>query len=146
MKKLFAIAFLLWACTAVAHPINDEMFERLFEAKLKMMQDELDLTKHQVNEFAPIYKEYNKEIQKVREQAWEKRKNAPKDTPKDAAKLMRLRADSRIDMLKIQKKYYSQFEKVLTAKQILKFDHAETKIQKKITEHFKKFQKKGRKQ
>ncbi|MGM9803404.1 MAG: Spy/CpxP family protein refolding chaperone [Muribaculaceae bacterium] len=111
---------------------NNEQKERFFIAKMKMVQQELNLTEAQTNSFTPIYRAYNNEMSNIFDNYRAKEHNMPKATVAQAEKVVNERINMKSDILKLQKRYYSKFAKVLTAEQLLRFEDAERKIQFQI--------------
>ena len=109
-----------------------EQKEKFFMAKMKIIQQELNLTEAQTNEFTPIYRSYDNEMQAIFEKHRLSEKKHPKTNINDATKVVNLRIEMKMDLLRLQRRYTGKFAKVLNAEQLLKLDAAERKIQFQI--------------
>ena len=109
-----------------------EQKEKFFMAKMKIIQQELNLTEAQTNEFTPIYRSYDNEMQAIFEKHRVAEKKHPKTNINDATKVVNLRIEMKMDLLRLQRRYTGKFAKVLNAEQLLKLDAAERKIQFQI--------------
>ena len=109
-----------------------EQKEKFFMAKMKIIQQELNLTEAQTNEFTPIYRSYDNEMQAIFEKHRVAEKKHPKTNINDATKVVNLRIEMKMDLLRLQRRYTGKFAKVLNAEQLLKLDAAEQKIQFQI--------------
>ena len=109
-----------------------EQKEKFFMAKMKIIQQELNLTEAQTNEFTPIYRSYDNEMQAIFEKHRVAEKKHPKTNINDAIKVVNLRIEMKMDLLRLQRRYTGKFAKVLNAEQLLKLDAAERKIQFQI--------------
>lgn len=120
--------------TASAQPGKPtaEQKEQFLLAKMKLIQQELDLSEEQTNKFMPIYRKYNNEMSDIFDKSLQKEQSMRKTTKQEASAVVNQRLDMKMDILKLQKRYYAKFGKVLTADQLLRFDGAERKIQFQI--------------
>ena len=109
-----------------------EQKEKFFMAKMKIIQQELNLTEAQTNECTPIYRSYDNEMQAIFEKHRVAEKKHPKTSINDATKVVNLRIEMKMDLLRLQRRYTGKFAKVLNAEQLLKLDAAERKIQFQI--------------
>ena len=109
MKKLLLIMLMLVAVstsstTAVAQVRsgNQDREERLFIAKMKVIQEDLKLDEEQTEKFAVIYRKYDSEIRKLFKKRY-KRKTSGELTTAQALKMTNDHIDMKIDLLKLQK-------------------------------------------
>ena len=137
MKKLLLIMLMLVAVStssttvvAQARGGNQDREERLFIAKMKVIQEELKLDEEQTEKFAVIYRNYNSDMKKLFKK--HKRKPLGELTMAQALKMTNDHIDMKIDLLKLQKAYYKQYANVLTPEQLLRLDRAEQRIQFEI--------------
>ena len=121
-----------------------EQKRQFFLAKMKLIQQELNLTESQTNEFTPIYRQYNDEMSRLFDTHMQKEHAMPKTTKKDATDVVNYRIAMKIELLKLQKRYYPKIAKVLNAEQILRFDNAERKIQFQIMKRYDRRHRHGR--
>lgn len=139
MKKAFIFTIIAILCSAgfsnaLAQPRKPtaEQKEQFLLAKLKLIQQELQLSEEQTNKFAPIYRKYNEEMSQIFESSLQKEQSMPKESVHDATAVVNQRIAMKMDLLKLQKRYYAKFAKILTANQMLRMDDAERKIQFQI--------------
>lgn len=151
MKKLLLIMLMLVAVstsstTAVAQTRsgNQDREERLFIAKMKVIQEELKLDEEQTEKFAVIYRNYNSDMKKLFKK--HKRKPLGELTMAQALKMTNDHIDMKIALLKLQKGYYKQYANVLTPEQLLRLDRAEQRIQFEIMKQGKNRKERPRRQ
>ena len=136
-------------CTSVAEAQsrggNQDREERLFIAKMKVIQEELKLDENQTEEFSVIYRKYNDEMLKLFKKHFKKHPSKELDATQ-ALNMVNDHIDMKIDLLKLQKTYYKQYAKVLTPKQLLQLDRAEQRIQFEIMKQGKHRKERPRRQ
>ena len=143
MRKILLILLLIVAgstasVVAQQRRATPEQEERLFMAKMKIIQEELKLNEQQTEDFAPLYRKYNDDMKELFKKHF---KSRPKGKSIDAAKALEMatdRIDVKIELLKLQKGYYKQYAKVLTPEQLLRLDRAEQRIQFEIMKQGKR--------
>lgn len=133
MKHLLTaiiIATLCLGTQASAQPQGPDPLrsEQMLLARLKSIKQSLRLTEQQVNDFYPVYRDYDTEMRHQFEAHRQKMANLKDDNMKDAMAKVNARIDMKMSILKIQKKYYQKFQKVLTPKQIVRLERAERKV------------------
>ena len=137
MKKITMILVLIVAITmgAVAQPkMSKEMQEKVFNGKAKMMQKKLNLSDEQMIKFLPIYKKYHENIAKIVRPS-KKMDKRDSLTIEQAYDLSMKRIEHQEAVLDLQKKTIKELKKVLTPQQLIRFQGAESSVQKKIMEH-----------
>lgn len=147
MKKMIFIMLSLILSTAAveAQPNprkmnNEEKMTKLFNAKVKMMKEQLLMSDEQTEQFIPIYKAYLNDMRKeFKDSRHHKRGNMRPDvkTADDACKVLTEDIDSKIRMLNTQKNYIPKFSKVLNAQQLMKLLKVENDMQRKIRREWK---------
>ena len=146
MNKYILIIAMLVASVSVS-AVADERPRKgkdvFLLAKMKMIQQELDLTEEQTNEFMPVYREYNDAMKQIFESHRKRVKEKDKDSMQEALRLVDERIDLQIEMLKKQRGFYSRFSKILTPRQLIQFEDAERKIQFEIMRRHDQHRKKG---
>lgn len=113
--------------------------EQMMEMQTNRIVKELALDDATAAKFTPIYTQYMKDLRECRAEAWKQMKpenaeagkqvEAKKEVPTDAEVEQRIKdrfANSR-KMLDLQEKYYTEFRKVLSPKQIEKIYQMEKK-------------------
>lgn len=147
MKKLLMILVILLAGSMMMSALaqqkqhrqpTPQQKERVFLAKMKIIQEELSLNEQQTEKFSVVYRKYNEDMAKIFDNCAKKVK---KDRP--ALDMVNDHINMKIELLKLQKTYYKQFAKVLTSDQLLRLDRAEQKIQFEIMNHQKQRKGKG---
>lgn len=109
--------------------------ERLFDAKVREMVYQLDITKEQQEKFVPIYRRYSEEMQAE----WNRHdKPLHPSNSKEAAELAKRKMERQQRSQAIRIKYIDQFATVLNADQINRFFEVETAIQKKLMQRIMK--------
>ena len=111
---------------------SSEHKEKFFMAKMKMIQQELKLTEEQTNEFTPVYRKYDEEMLEIFKNHRVAENKLKKSGASNATKVVNLRIEMKMDLLRLQKSYTNKFAKVLTPEQLLQLDDAERKIQFQI--------------
>ena len=114
---------------------NAEMVKELQEFKIKYLIQEADITKEQQPEFVKIYTELNNAklaLIKANHESLKalKAKNSPTD--EDYYKVAEEIAKGKTAEGAIDMKYYQQFKKLLTPKQLFKLKEAELKFNRKM--------------
>ena len=119
--------------------------EKFFMAKMKMIQQELKLTEEQTNEFTPVYRKYDEEMLEIFKNHRVAENKLKKSGASNATKVVNLRIEMKMDLLRLQKSYTNKFAKVLTPEQLMHLDDAERKIQFQIMKrHNRRGDHKGR--
>lgn len=119
--------------------------EKFFMAKMKMIQQELNLTEEQTNEFTPIYRKYDEEMLEIFKNHRAAENKLKKSGSSNATKVVNLRIEMKMNLLRLQKSYTNKFAKVLTPEQLMHLDDAERKIQFQIMKrHNRRGDHKGR--
>ena len=88
--------------------------EKFFMAKMKMIQQELKLTEEQTNEFTPVYRKYDEEMLEIFKNHRVAENKLKKSGASNATKVVNLRIEMKMDLLRLQKSYTNKFAKVLT--------------------------------
>lgn len=132
MKKIAMIMALVVtvAMSLVAQPnkLSEKDIERIFNAKVKMMQKELRLSNEQMEKFVPVYKSFQQEVKSIKRVRVEKDTLTVDIAYNDA--LERLNYHEKI--IKAQKKVLKDLKPILNPIQLKHFLGAEGKVQKDI--------------
>ena len=145
MKQIYFL--ILLAMCLVASPmdanagkhkrLSDEEAALIFNAKMKMMQEELKLTDEQTNQLIPLYRSYLQDLNNVfRSRKYGHRAKAT--TPEEAAKIITDRLDINEKVIKLQKEYIVKFSQILNADQTMRIFQVERTIQRKIRDEKKR--------
>ncbi len=143
MKQLYAI-FLIIVCALAASPcvearrgLDQAQSEKLFSAKMKMMQEKLKLTDEQTEKLIPMYRNYLGELDDIFKSRRFHRRFKPSTTQEACdAVTERLDIDSRV--IDLQKKYIIEFSKILNADQLMNIYRVEAQIQREIRQEFRR--------
>lgn len=145
MKQFYFLILLAVCLVAGATEANAEKKKRLpeeqaaliFNAKMKMMQEELKLTDEQTNQLIPLYRDYLRDLNEVfRSRKYGHRAKAT--TSEEAAKIITDRLDVNERVIKLQKDYIVKFSKILNPDQTMRIFQVERQIQRKIRDEKKR--------
>lgn len=143
MKQLYTI-FLIIACALMAAPsiearggLDQEQRDKLFTAKMKMMQEKLDLTDKQTEQLIPIYHDYLDELETIFKSRKYRRRFNP-TTTQEACNAITERLDINARVIDLQKKYIVEFAKILNPDQLMKIYRVEAQIQHEIRQEFRR--------
>ena len=143
MKQLYTI-FLIIACALMAAPsiearggLDQEQRDKLFTAKMKMMQEKLDLTDKQTEQLIPIYHDYLDELETIFKSRKYRRRFNPATT-QEACNAITERLDINSRVIDLQKKYIVEFAKILKPDQLMKIYRVEAQIQHEIRQEFRR--------
>lgn len=134
------LIFTTLSCLAGAPQITNEQYAELVNARIKTHQQELGLSEDQVNQFAPIYRNYCDEIAKNARESRKLKKENPANKAEALSEVNR-RLSFRIELLQAQKRLAENCSKFLSPEQLVKFPKVEDKINDKMKNHRKKGQK-----
>ncbi len=145
MKQIYFL-ILLAVCLVAATPsanaekrkkLSEEHAALIFNARMKMIQEELKLTEEQTNQLIPLYRDYLRDLNNV----FHSRKyghRAKASTSDEAAKIITDHLDVNERVIKLQKDYIVKFSKILNADQTMRIFQVERKIQRKIRDEKKR--------
>ena len=129
-QTMMTLLLVMTVVTAVAQNTKQKALnERLFDAKVREMVYQLNITDEQRAKFVPIYRRYSEEMQAE----WNRHdKPVRPANSKEAAELAKRKMERQQRAQAIRIKYIDQFATVLNANQIDRFFEVETTIQKKL--------------
>ena len=150
MKKLLIIATILICATQVLVTAQNKPEQRhkwmqeMTNAKVEFVNKELEITKEQKEEFNQLYKQYLSELHKIHSETHALRRSI--EAKQNATDLEYETAADAMFKLKskegaINEKYYEKFKKILTSRQLFKFQKAEDVWTKRLMKYRKKRQK-----
>jgi Spy/CpxP family protein refolding chaperone len=140
----FIVLFTMLLITVAAHAQdfknNTKLQERITQAKLAEIQRALTLSDATMAEFAPVYKKYETELNKVISSSQGKQMRVHPDslTTDEADRLIKAKLDDAVSISTIRKNYYSDFRSVLTPQQIMKLYQSEAQLRKKVMMEFRR--------
>jgi len=143
MRRLLTLLVVaLTICTtALAQPSRSKWAADMYEAKHKMIVEELGLTPTQQKQFMPLYEQMEREIYQTNSEARalaaevEKKRN-PSDRDYEVA--ANALSNTRVREGEIEAKYYDKFAKILTKKQLFQLKQAEAKFTRQMLSKGKK--------
>jgi len=128
MKHLLLFfSFFLISIVGMADEKKVDFREKLFNAKLSEFAVKLKMSQEQMNEFKPIYKQYQQDIMSM----WRKdRKSTRKPTTTaEAVAHMKKQLEKQKKAQQIRIEYVDKFAKILTAEQLMHLYYTEDQIQ-----------------
>ncbi len=150
-QKLFAMMLLLFVCSIQTSVFaqNDRKAkiekrerprltsEQMMQRQTKYIVNQMALDDATRNKFEAVYKRYQAELKECHEQMrskyGRKKKGDCKElTDAEVSERIEARFAQSRKILDIREKYYQEFKKILTPKQIQKMYKAEKEIQKKV--------------
>lgn len=135
--KSSVIIMLMMLCTVAASAENKDKQrmsrEQMTEIQAKHIAGELALDDKTSSKFIETYTKYKKELWSIAPKR-NKEDKKHNDTEEEAGQRMRQRFEQNQKVLDIRTKYYKEFSKFLTQKQIEKMYDREKKIMKRLKE------------
>ena len=144
MKNVFKIMLVVFALCAFTIPANAQQrkngkhpsTEQLAEKQAKHIAQELCLDDETTAKFIATYTQCQKEIMASNPRKRFDKKQSRTEAQTDS--LLRARFDHSQRLLDIRKKYYEEYRKFLTAKQIERVYQIEDQTMKRLTERMQK--------
>ncbi|MEG2573633.1 MAG: hypothetical protein RSA44_03115 [Bacteroides sp.] len=137
MKKLIII--LLIVCSSSLSWAQSPRGERLTPEEFRAKQEafitqKANLTKEEAAKFFPVYFEMQNEKKALNDNSWNliKKGKDPATTEAQYENIIETTLDNRIRVDEIEKEYYKQFRKILSAKQLYKVQHAEMRFHREL--------------
>jgi len=108
--------------------------QRIEQAKLREIRQNLKLDQTTFMQFRPIYLKYEREISRIdfKNQARLMKANADTLSTEEADQLITSQLASAKRLVFIREKYYKAFKSVLTSQQIVKLYQSEVEIRRKV--------------
>lgn len=146
MKRITTIIvclILIWTGIE-AQQTNDKQLlrQRISQAKLSKIQNELNLDETSLKAFRPIFFKYERDMESLKINRGSNLKKIIKDSLSndEADRLIRNDFINTRLITDIREKYYYEFKKVLTPAQIIKVYQTEADMQRKLMLEYKKRQ------
>lgn len=139
MKKFkFFLVFVfctIFTLAVDAQNVDSQRFsrEQMIEAQAKNIAASLALDDKVYNKFITTYVNYKKELWAIAPRR-DRKHHRPSDTESDAAQKMQQRFEQSQKVLDIREKYYREFSKFMTQKQIEQMYEKEKKIMQRLRE------------
>lgn len=110
--------------------------KELMDAKLQIIKTELSLTDEQFDKFAPLYRQYTRNINFNRRRAG--RIDVEKATKQEINDYLKNRLDNNINVGMVRKVYIQIFERVLTPQQVYKLYNIDNRLSRLAREELAK--------
>ncbi|MEO9893135.1 hypothetical protein [Aurantibacter sp.] len=139
LKNLTVIVF-LFITTAFYAQKKD--WDKIKSLKVAYFTEQLELTTTEAEAFWPVYNAYEKERYSLRKNGLEKLKNKMKDadtySEKEASNLLNDYLEFEEKEEELDKKFYANISKKITAKKTLKLIRAEEDFRRKLIREYRK--------
>ncbi len=142
---MLALAFMLCTVSSSAQDAGKQRLsrEQMIETQAKNIATDLALDDKTYNKFISTYVNYKKELWSIAPKR-KKQQNTGSKTEEQAAQNMQRRFEQSQKVLDIRNKYYKEFSKFMTQKQIEQMYDKERKIMKRLKQRHDRNQKKKR--
>lgn len=111
--------------------------EQLMQTRLELLKTELGLTDAQMEKFAPVYRKYRAEVQKVTSSNREARTKKSEITNENALKVVSARLTNNILTSAVKQRYLLIFAEVIEPVQVMKLYNVDAKISKEANKIMK---------
>ncbi len=111
--------------------------EQLMQTRLDLLKEELKLTDAQMEKFAPVYRKYRSEVQKVTSANREARTKKANITNENALKVVSARLANNILTSAVKQRYLLIFAEVIEPMQVMKLYSVDSKISKEASKIMK---------
>lgn len=130
---MLALAFMLSTVSSSAQDAGKQRLsrEQMIETQAKNIAADLALDDKTYNKFISTYVNYKKELWSIAPKR-KKQRNTGSETEEQAAQNMQRRFEQSQKVLDIRNKYYKEFSKFMTQKQIEQMYDKERKIMKRL--------------
>lgn len=138
MKQAFYTLVIILLVSLNVQAQNQNRFfmirQRIEQAKLREIRQNLKLDQTTFMQFRPIYLNYEREISRIdfKNQARLMKANADTLSTEEADQLITSQLASAKRLVFIREKYYKAFKSVLTSQQIVKLYQSEAEIRRKV--------------
>jgi hypothetical protein len=126
--------FLVLPATAQRSATRQDV-QRVQAAKIGYLTKRMNLSDEQAQRFWPVYHRYEEELRAARRKAFARlhdKRNPPVQSEADALRTIESRLDAQEDRLEVQRKYKSEFLRVLSAEQLLALYDAEREFNRLV--------------
>lgn len=146
MKNILSILFVFFMFFTGfdAESQNADRFprihERVVQAKLREISQQLNLDQATFDQFRPVYLKYEHEISEInfRNLARLMKVDADSLSAEEADQLIVNQLENSKKLIRIREKYYKEFRTVLTPQQIIKLYQTEAELRKKVLQEIKR--------
>lgn len=142
LKIVFIVTVMLFSNIALAQTArnNPNVRERLTEAKLRVIQNSLQLSDEQLKDLSLVYRRYESEINAL---SYAKQRNLMRTSldslsTEEADKMITAQLDNVVKISAIKRKYYPEFRTVLTPQQVIELYKSEAQIRRRVMQEFRR--------
>lgn len=120
--------------------LGGKLRQRFIQIKLNEIGRDLNLTPDRMTELRPIYRNYEMEKNRSRLGLARSLMRVDPDSLSDAEaeRLVKTQLENAKRLIEVREKYYDEFRKVLTPREIIKLYQCENDIQRRIAQEFKR--------
>ncbi len=145
MLKLFTI-FLMLAITNFTNAQNQNMIDKIEAAKIGIITQKINLTAEQSKTFWVTYTQYSEEKKKLRKELLQLSSTASTASDDQIAKNMEKMLELKEQEVALDRKYYKEFQKSISVRQIFELYKAEIMFRNMLIEKLvKRAEKRGKK-
>lgn len=145
MLKLFTI-FLMLAITNFMNAQNHNMVDKIEAAKIGIITQKINLTAEQSKTFWVTYTQYSEEKKKLRKEIMQLSSTATTASDDQIAKNMEKMLELKEQEVALDRKYYKEFQKSISVRQIFELYKAEIMFRNMLIEKLvKRAEKRGKK-
>lgn len=145
MLKLFTI-FLMLAITNFMNAQNQNMVDKIEAAKIGVITQKINLTAEQSKTFWVTYTQYSEEKKKIRKELMQLSATASTVSDEQIAKSMEKMLELKEQEVALDRKYYKEFQKSISVRQIFELYKAEIMFRNMLIEKLvKRAEKRGKK-
>jgi len=151
MKSMTTLFFLLFL--TIGTPVqsqqqqnrNQPLRERIEQAKMRQIRQNLQLDEATFAQFRPLYLKYERALANIDFKSQNNVMNVQADSlsTQDADRLIFIQWERAKQLTAIREKAYMEFRKILTAQQLVRLYQTETEIRKKVMSEFGKRRRKA---
>lgn len=146
MKKIYTILLLISVMLISFNSKSQNrgrfpmLRERIVQAKLREIRQNLRLDQATFDRFRPVYLKYEKEVSGINLQKMARllRVDADSLSIEEADQLILNQIESAKSLIALREKYYKEFRTVLSPQQIIKLYQTEAELRKKVMQELKR--------
>ena len=140
MKKLLTIIWILALVPSAFAQLSPEAKSKLETMRVGLISDRLELTPEQAEKFWPVYNQYLKERDALKEEYRSKLGNIdPKNaTEEETKKMLEVRLALKTRELGLEKDYSNRLMTVISSKQVVALKQAEQEFRQRVQEIVKR--------
>lgn len=140
MKKITSILLFVFCIVAAQTSLAQRRMQHIEALKVAYISQKLDLTPQEAQQFWPVYNQYEKEMQQLRQQRRQNQLNASQlNSANDAAATKSLNSELSFEenVVALRKKYKNEFSKVLPPRKVVLLYQAEKEFTNQLIRQLK---------